>query len=123
MKKLVIITFLVVSIAMLTGQAHALSVAVNRDAGVTQVIDAVGKFKSTGATMDGMTVTATFLDGSTETAVWAETGTDLGEASGTGWSLSVGDTWYHEWSFVSDVGIQGIFIDARSGDTVWDTLI
>jgi len=82
-------------------------------------------FQTTGALMDGLDVTATFLDGSTETVTWAATGGDAGGVTGTGWSLSVdGDTFTAPWNFDFAAGTQlqlvSLFLDGLNALTVFD---
>lgn len=81
-------------------------------------------YATSGAMMDGMTVTVTFDSGSTSTALWADIGLAAGAATGAGWSLSQsGDTFGGTWSLSSDVAITKLFIDAGTGNTVFDRML
>jgi len=57
------------ALAGVSTSSHADSLAVNFDVGVTQVTDALTGFSTTGAMMDGMTVTAYFDGGGSETVI------------------------------------------------------
>jgi hypothetical protein len=81
-------------------------------------------YATSGSMMDGMTVTVTFGSGSTSTALWADIGLAAGAATGAGWSLSQsGDTYGGTWLLNSDVAITKLFIDAGTGNTVFDIML
>lgn len=57
-------------------------------------------FTTTGATMDGMQITAVFA-GASQTLAWADTGADSGGVTGSGWSLTQsGNTFGGNWNFL-----------------------
>ena len=56
-------------------------------------VEGITGYATTGADMAGMEVTAFFLGGTSETITWTSLGGGMGEAAGTGWTLSAaGDT-------------------------------
>lgn len=118
----------VIAFAALTAMGVApanATVTVLFDNGTTQVTTALTGFATTGAMMDGMSVTAFFAGGTQETAFWAATVGDDGEAAGTGWSLSEsGDTFssFDPWALAnaSGLAIEMLLIDAGVGDSVFD---
>ena len=88
-----------------------------------QNIPGLTGFFTTGAMMDGMSVTAYFDDGSSETESWGTTGLVSGGVNGTGWSLSLtGDSFLSSWSFVNDDAgtLVRLVLDGSSGLTVFD---
>lgn len=102
--------------------SHA-QVTVVTVAGTTNTTTALSGFGTTGDLMVGMSVTAFFDDMTSETAIWSDLGFPAGGASGTGWSLYVGDdTFFSEWELTNASGlvINKITIDAGLGDTVFD---
>lgn len=82
-------------------------------------------FQTTGAMMDGMSVTATFSNGFSQTLLWADTGLTSGGVTGNGWSLSVdGDTFTALWDFdfSANLGkLVSLKLDATNALTVFDT--
>lgn len=83
---------------MATG-ANAL-VVVSKDLTTSVLIPGLTGFSSSGADMDGLSVTASFANGFTQALAWADTGLTSGGVSGTGWGLSVdGDTFGAPWLF------------------------
>ena len=121
MKKFTVFLCAMLLILLFTVQLHAYSVTVNYDTGTTQVTDALTGYSTTGAMMDGMSVTAFFADGSYETLLWADTGATSGGVSGSDWSLGeVGDTFGGTWTLNADVTLAGIYLDAGTGDSVFD---
>ena len=108
----------------IAGTAAALTVKfVN---GTTQTTTALTGFSTTGAMMDGMTVTATFNDATQQTLYWADTVVDAGGVNGiTNWSLNMsGDTFSGYWNLLVDASLTltNLFIDAGTGDTVFDVI-
>jgi len=80
-------------------------------------------FSTTGAMMDGMSVTATFLGGFSQTLSWADTGANSGGVSGTGWGLSeTGDTFGGTWTFTNTrtEQLQLLTLTGTPGLTVFD---
>jgi hypothetical protein len=81
-------------------------------------------FSTTGAMMDGMSVTACFTVLGCETRAWADTGATSGGVSGTGWGLAVtGDTFSADWLFTmaDNLGqLVSLLLDGRSGLTIFD---
>lgn len=70
------------------------------DATNTDSIPGLTTYTTTGATMDGIQVTAVFAGGS-QTLSWADTGADSGGVTGTGWSLTQsGNTYGGYWNFL-----------------------
>ena len=81
------------------------AVVVSKDLSTTVSIPGLTGFSSTGADMDGLIVTASFLGGFTQTLAWADTGATSGGVSGTGWGLSLtGDTFTASWEFTFAAG-------------------
>lgn len=77
-------------------------VAVSKDLTTTVSIPGLTGFSSTGADMDGLSVTASFSGGFSQTLAWADTGGTSGGVSGAGWGLSVtGDTFTASWLFTN----------------------
>lgn len=89
-------------------------------------VDAISEFVTTGASMAGMTVRATFDTEFVETATWVSTGASSGGAFGTGWSVSVdGDTFSATWTFTIDGGaglghLMEVFFDGTPGGVLFD---
>lgn len=89
--------------------------------GTTYQTTALTGFTTSGDQMAGMTVTVTDSAGDTFSALWEITGAGAGAATGTGWSLvESGDTWNSTWYFNSNFNITKLFIDAGTGNTVFD---
>jgi len=82
------------------GPAHA--VVVITTGAATNNIPGLTGFATTGAMMDGLSVTATFASGFSQTLLWADTGAQSGGVTGAGWSLSLdGDTFAAPWNFTN----------------------
>ena len=83
-------------------------------------------FATTGAMMDGMSVTATFSNQFSETRVWADTGATSGGVTGNGWSLSLnGDSFSSRWSFSftdpnAALNLVQLVLNGSTGLTVFD---
>lgn len=116
-------------LALLIGLAQAPAhgaVTYSTGAGVSNIPGLTG-FATTGAMMDSLSVTATFLSGS-ETRLWADIDPDSGGVSGTGWSLRVdGDTFGAPWQFTNTRTIGAtpdklttLVLDGRNALTVFD---
>ncbi len=107
--------------------AFAGTVNINTDASEPVDVAGISGFTTTGADMNGMLITATFLDGSSETVTWGATGdAGAGAANGTGWGLALtGDSFFNEWvlSNESGEGMSGLTIEALPGSTVLDRFI
>jgi hypothetical protein len=100
-------------------------VTVATDTGIAYQTDALTGFATTGALMDGMSVTAYFGGGGSQTLAWADTGAVSGGVTGTGWSLNEsGDTFGGIWNLVTDAQtvLDRVVINAAPGDTVFDIL-
>ncbi len=102
--------------------AHA--VVINTDPSVTDSIPGLTGFTTTGAMMDGITITATFQSGLSESLSWADIDADSGGVTGTNWSLRAdGDTFANNaWTFVNsrDDLLLSLVLDGRTGLTVFD---
>jgi hypothetical protein len=116
-----------VAAALLAGSAafapQASAVLINTDASVTDVIPGLTGYATSGAMMDGMSVTASFTSGLTQTLSWADTGANSGGVFGTGWSLSVsGDTFdTNAWTMsTGDLVLTDLRLDGRTGLTLFD---
>lgn len=114
--------------ASMTSQAANVSIVKDLSGG--NAIPGITNYATDGASMVGMTVTATFFTGTdfvTDTVIWAKTGDTSGGVSGTGWGLSVlGDTFDSAWTFTIDrtagLGtLAALVFDASTGKTVFDT--
>jgi hypothetical protein len=115
----------------LSAGAHAGTVSIVKSDGIVAAIPGFSSFVANGASMAGMTVSATFWNASTqsfatESGIWAASGATSGGVTGTNWSLSVGgDTFNSAWSF----GLEGsgsltltrLVLDGSPGLTVFDT--
>jgi hypothetical protein len=87
------------------------------------VIPGVATFQTTGAMMDGMSITANFTGGFSETRLWADTGAVSGGVTGTGWSLSQsGDTYSNYWSFDDNRSgsLLSLVLNGNTGFTLFD---
>jgi hypothetical protein len=106
------------------GSAQSAAVIV-KDVSAPSSIPGLTGFATTGAMMDGLSITAVFSGGLSQTLLWADTGANSGGVSGTGWGLSVtGDTFAALWNFTmsTDLGqIQSLIIDGTNALTVLDT--
>ena len=118
MKKCFLLAALIV--CMLPVVSHSYSVVF--DTGTTYNTQALTGFATTGAMMDGMSVTAYFVGGGSETLAWADTGASSGGVSGTGWTLSQsGDTFSGDnWTLSAASALSRVYINAGPGDTVFD---
>lgn len=97
------------------------------DTSVTHEIPALTGFATTGAMMDGMSVTARFSNQTTQTLFWADTGPTSGGVVGTGWSLTqTGDTFGGLWSFAftppttDGLFLSQLILNGAPGLTVFD---
>ena len=91
------------AIVALSVVAPAEGAAILVDNANPQNIPGLTGFITTGAMMNGMSVTAYFNNGSFETEFWGATGAVSGGVIGTGWSLGLtGDSFTSSWSFVND---------------------
>lgn len=87
------------------------------------VIPGVATYQTTGAMMDGLSITANFTGGFSQTLSWADAGATSGGVTGTGWSLSQsGDTFNNSWRF--DDNRQGsllsLVLNGNTGFTLFD---
>lgn len=108
--------------------AHATTIAYDGSGTVWQT-NGIVKVGTYGADMAGMQVTVNFSDGSKETREWSENSDSLFGAWGSSWNLTVnsGSTYYNSrhfepWSLTvnKDASITGFFIDAGTGNSVFD---
>jgi len=89
----------------------------------TNNIPALTGFATTGADMDGLSITANFLSGFSQTLLWADTGPASGGVLGTGWGLSLsGDSFGGLWQFtnVRQDGLSSLRLDGLSAFTIFD---
>lgn len=117
MKKLL----LAVALTLFASQAFATTQFLP---GTTYQTTGLTGYTTYGDMMDGMTVKVTFSDGSNSTALWGSTGAGAGGASTVSWSLGMsGDTFGGSWTLIntSASSIARLFIDAGTGNTVFDT--
>lgn len=115
----------------LAAAVQAAPVTIVKNDGVLAQVPGFTAFAATGASMAGMSVTATFWNPtsdtfSVETATWAATDDTSGGVTGTAsnWSLSVsGDTFSSSWSFGLTGGLvlYQLELDGSNGFTVFDT--
>lgn len=107
----------------MVGAANAQSLVVTHNTGTINSTQALTGYATTGAMMDGMTVTAYFAGGGSETRAWTDLSATGGGVSGSMWSLSEsGDTFSSNWSLISTGAvISKLVIDAGRGDSVFDT--
>lgn len=116
------------SMLIFVAQSHALTVNYGYSPGTTQIITPPITSDTTGATMEGMSVTAYFDgDAGSETLTWGDIGSGFSGVIGRDWNLSVKsdmDPWTQgAWGLNSYSGtiIDHILIDAGAGNTVFDT--
>ena len=105
----------------LVGRADAAIIGVDNTN--PQNIPGLTGFVTTGAMMNGMSVTAYFKDGTFETEIWGATGLTAGGVFGTDWSLSLAaDSFTSSWSFVNDDAgkLTRLVLDGSTGLTVFD---
>jgi len=118
--------FLSVLFVSLLFAANVMAYSVSYDAGTTYNTQALTDYSTYGDQMDGMTVQANFTDGSSQTQIWSDTASNSGGVSGTNWSLSLaGDTFGSGWPlmlWLDDINLASLFIDAGTGDTVFDVM-
>ena len=125
--KRAIFTLSVVAVLGLMGStAIAGTVTVVKNNGTTQTTNSLTGFATTGAMMDGMSVTVVFADGSSSSKSWTDIDSDSGGVSGTDWGLREdGDTFIGTWTLTNsttdtDKYIDKILIDAGAGNSVFD---
>src|SRR5688500_6210612 len=120
MKKLFALCVLLVTVS--TVPADAAVIIVFDDSSPQTTTGLTGSATS-GDMMDGMTVTAGFSAGGTDVQTWADSAiVGCGSATGAGWSLSqCADTFAGPWTLSSTAGLTSLFIDAGTGDAVFDT--
>lgn len=119
----------IAALALTLGTAGTAGAAtIVKDATNTVSIPGLTGFATTGAMMDGMSVTACFgiVDPTCQTVFWSDTGATSGGAFGTGWSLSLtGDSFGGAWlfDFTSDTlgQLTSLILDGSTGFTVFDT--
>lgn len=86
--------------ALLSALPSQAAVVVSKNTTIVDSIPGLTGFVSTGADMDGLSVTASFSGGLTQTRSWADTSANSGGVTGTGWGLSLaGDTFSANWVF------------------------
>jgi hypothetical protein len=112
-----------VALALAFAQASAQAAVVYATGGNTNNIPALTGFQTTGADMDGLSITATFAGGFSETRQWADTGLSSGGVTGTGWSLNLsGDSFGGLWNFANSRGaaLTQLKLDGLTAFTVFD---
>lgn len=102
------------------------AVTYSTDTTSTHYITAVTDFATSGGMMDGMKVTAFFAGGNAlgDTAYWASS-SGSGNATGTGWSLSLsGDSYSNNWLFdiTGQSSLTKLVLDGYPGFTVFDRI-
>jgi hypothetical protein len=111
--------------ALATGGAQA--AAIVKDLSNPTSIPGLTGFATSGAMMNGLSVTASFSNGFSQTLLWSATGATSGGVSGTGWGLSLdGDTFSAPWNFVFAPGttalqLTSLVLDATNALTILDT--
>lgn len=88
-------------------------------------IPGLTEFTTTGATMNGMSVTAEFVGGGSDTRSWAATGAISGGVAGPGGSLTqAGETFANPWDFsftgTTVAQLQRLILTGSTGLTVFD---
>lgn len=107
-----------------TGGAQAAAVIVKDVSSVSNIPGLTG-FSTTGAMMDGLSITATFSGGLSQTRFWADLAAPAsGGVSGTNWGLSLtGDSFTNAWEFTMSTNlgqIVSLVIDGTNALTVLD---
>ena len=110
--------------AFTAGGAQA--AAIVKDLSNPTSIPGLTGFATTGAMMNGLSVTANFVGGFSQTLLWATTGANSGGVTGTGWGLSLdGDTFSANWNFVFAPGaslqLTSLVLDGTNALTILDT--
>lgn len=130
MKRMKIIFYLAFLFIFLPALGHSTSVVYDHT-GPIWYTDAIVDEGTWGNDMAGMTVTVSYGDGTSQTKIWQATSSSSGGAWGDDWSLTVTDgstykyntkNYFKPWVFAMDSGVEvsSIFIDAGTGDTVFD---
>lgn len=112
-----------VALALAFAQASAQAAVTYATGANTNNIPALTGFQTTGADMDGLSITATFLGGFSETKSWADTGLNSGGVTGSGWSLNLtGDSFGGLWNFANSRGapVTQLKLDGLTAFTVFD---
>jgi len=112
-----------VAVALGLAQLPAHAAVVFATGSNTNNIPALTGFATTGADMDGLSITATFLGGFSQTLSWADTGPSSGGVTGTNWSLSLsGDSFGGLWNFTNgrDAQLSSLLLDGLTAFTVFD---
>ncbi len=120
-------TAVLVAAVLAPAAAHS-QVTVSKDVTIVDQIPGLTGFATTGAQMDGLSVTAIFTSGFSQTLSWADTGATSGAVSGTGWGLSLtGDSFAGLWSFIfaptAGLVLERLILDATGPGqvTLFDT--
>ena len=111
------------AIVTLSVVAPAQGAVISADTANPQNIPGLTGFITTGAMMNGLSVTAYFSNGFTETEIWGATGLESGGVSGTDWSLGLtGDSFMSSWSFLNNEAgtLVRLVLDGSTGLTVFD---
>ena len=111
------------AIVALSVVASAEGAVISVDNANPQNIPGLTGFITTGAMMNGLSVTAYFNNGFVETEFWGATGAVSGGVDGTDWALSlIGDSFMSSWSFVNDGAgkLERLVLDGSTGLTVFD---
>lgn len=102
------------------------AVVIDYAPGNINYVDGLSTFDTSGASMDGMRVTAVFGDGSSDVLFWADTNIISGGVFGADWSLSYsGSTTFRDgWTLDYSGGsyLDSVFIDAGLGNAVFDVI-
>ena len=115
------------AVTLVGGAANAAVINVTTSAASPQAGLGIATSSTTGADMDGMRVTATFLDGSTDLGIWGTPGATSGAAVGGGglFNLSVpNNTFFAKWTLTNTYSslLTSLVINAGSVAVVFDII-
>ncbi|NEX19701.1 hypothetical protein G3480_05125 [Thiorhodococcus mannitoliphagus] len=113
----------------LVGNAFAISI--RYEPGITHEARAITEYRTTGAMIEGLEVTAFFSNGASESLSWASSDAASGGVMGSGWSLTQsGDTFRSAWTLSMDApstsstdrapSIARLVLNAAPGRSVFD---
>lgn len=105
------------------GSAKAATVAYATDESAARTVTSVSTFKTTGADLSGMRVTALFSDGFAQSGAWAASGLTSGGVTSPGFNLNLGsDSFHTTWKLLNtgSATLLSLLLEGVFGDTVFD---
>ena len=111
-----------IALVVFAGTTQA-AVTIHTDMSNLQQTTAMAGFSTSGDDMVGMTVTVNGSESATWDYVGRYHGTSYYGVQSSGWSLAeAGDTFNSDWYLMSTSGVNSLFIDAGTGNTMFDIL-